>query len=318
MIATDVKEQIRKILGEGAGVNLYFALKQENNEIVVKRADLEDGDTQAHLKAQFISLLQEDFLHDKELEIQDVSKADERNTMLYRYDMAEFPESLKYFSDFDYQKEYDMFSFKKDDLIRLDAYLIVIGTQENYCILYKKFYSVFLIGRGSFCLLPAKNRFEEFGKEILRVSRDYQIIRLQGEIYVKSLKVLEKFGGFRQIIENEAEAAVQMIEDIGLLEESEGLRDWLKQDISFARKLSKIKNTSPVLSSNIPNNMIISFSKTYLGLAGQLKYNSQGDKILLTTKKSQDIFLKLLDDSFLISQLTNLYYDSRAKEKIVI
>lgn len=316
-MSVNIQEQIREILNQTSGVNLFFALKQEDGNIVIRQADLKDGDTQRNLKTQFLSLLQEDFLGEEELQVEELSGADERNGVLYHYDMGEFPECLRYFSEFDYKKDYPKFVFGKDDLIHLEAYIIVIGTQETHCVLYKRFYPVFLLGRGSFCLIPSKQRFEELDREILRVSRDYQFIRAGSNIYIKDLKVLEKFGGFKSIIEKEASAAVDLIEGLNLLEESKILRETLAQDLSFARKLCRAGRHSPVLSNHIPNETIIEFSKSYPGLSGQLRYNEEGNRILLTTKKSQKLFLKLLDDSYLVSQLTNLYYESSSKECVV-
>lgn len=315
-MAVNIQDQMREILNQKSGVNLFFAMKQDDGNIAIRQADLKDGDTQKNLKTQFISLLQEDFLGDDEFQMAELSGADDRDGVFYHYDMEEFPESLKYFSEFDYKTDYPKFVFGKDDLIHLEAYIIVIGTQEKHCILYKRFYPVFLLGRGSFCLIPSKRRFEELDREILRVSRDYQFIRAGGDIYIKDLKVLEKFGGFRSIIEKEAITTVDVIEGLNLLEESEILRETLAQDITFARKLCRVGRYSPVLLNHIPNETIIEFSKNYPGLSGQFRYNEAGNRILLTTKKSQKLFLKLLDDSYLISQLTNLYYESSSKECI--
>lgn len=315
-MSADIQNRMKEILETKSGVNLFFALKQKDGSIGIRRADLKDGNTQKHLKAQFIRLLQEDFVDNEEFQVLNVSDADDRKDVLYHYDMAEFPEALEYFSQFDYKENYPNFVFGTDDLIDLEAYIIVIGTQEKHCVLYKKFYPVFLLGRGSFCLLPSKQRFEEFDNEILRVSRDYQFLRIDGEIYIKDLKVLEKYGGFKKIIEKEASTAVDAIENLKILEESEILRESLEQDVTFARKLCKVGRTSPVLSLHISKDTIIEFSKTQPGLAGNLKYNEKGNRILLTTKKSQKLFVKLLEDDFLTSQLTNLYYDSLAKERI--
>ena len=139
-MSVNIQEQIREILNQTSGVNLFFALKQEDGNIVIRQADLKDGDTQRNLKTQFLSLLQEDFLGDEELQVAELSGADERNGVLYHYDMGEFPECLRYFSEFDYKKDYPKFVFGKDDLIHLEAYIIVIGTQETHCVLYKRFY----------------------------------------------------------------------------------------------------------------------------------------------------------------------------------
>lgn len=315
-IGVKLKNQIQNILGEGAGINLFFAIKDESGKVIIKRADLKDGETQGHLKEQFTDLLIKEFVNEEEMSVLELSEADERCNVLYHYDMISFPDSMKYFSDFDYQKcmEYPCFNFHKDALINLDAYLIVIGNQEDYCVLYKKFYPVYLLGRGSFCLIPSNSRFEEFDKDVLRISQDYQFIRIGTEIYIKDLNVLEKFGGFKDIIKKEAREAVDNIELIGILEDTKGLRELLESDLTFARKLCKVGKYSPVLSLNIPNETIIRFSNEHPGIAGQLKYSADGEHIKLNTKKSQKIFVKLLEDSYLTSELTRLYYDSIAKE----
>lgn len=311
------KEKIQTILGEGVGINLFFALKQKEGKVKLKKADLEDGDTQELLLRQFVSMLQEDFINNEDLTIMEMSEADERNNVFYHYDLSEFPESFQYFSEFQYSEDYEMFSFAEDSLIDLDAYLIVIGSQENHCVLYKKFYPVFLLGRGSFCLIPSRKRFKKLEDEVLRVNRDYQYILVENEIYIKNLDVLERYGAFKEIIEKEAASAVKKIEELQILEETEVLTDTLTTDIAFARKLCKIGKSSPVLKLHIPNRDIIKFSKTHPGIKGVLKYNQSGDKILLTTKNSQKVFLKMMEDSYLVSELTKLYYDSMAKEQIM-
>ena len=88
------------------------------------------------------------------------------------------------------------------------------------------------------------------------------------------------------------------------------------EDISFARKLSKAKENSPVISLDISNDDIIRFTKTNPGLKGKFKY-TEGDKnIRLDTKASKLAFIKLLNDDYLWSELTFQNYDSIAKDRI--
>jgi len=88
-------------------------------------------------------------------------------------------------------------------------------------------------------------------------------------------------------------------------------------DISFARKLVKSANNSPVLNV-IPNEQIINFTQNHPALKGKFKYSKDKLQINLKTKKSQDLFLKLLNDDFLQSELTKKYYDSIAKDSVDI
>ena len=65
---------------------------------------------------------------------------------------------------------------------------MVIGSQTHYCVLFKKFYPIFLIGRSGFFLKKSKKRFEDFGEDIIRVSRDYQFLKIDEDIYIKDLE----------------------------------------------------------------------------------------------------------------------------------
>ena len=51
-------------------------------------------------------------------------------------------------------------------------------------------------------------------------------------------------------------------------------------------------------------------------LKNRLKFNAKETKIVLGTKISKEMFLKLLDDDFLKSDLTKLLYDSELKDTL--
>lgn len=93
------------------------------------------------------------------------------------------------------------------------------------------------------------------------------------------------------------------------------LRDTL-DDTSFARKLSKVKNASPIFKLGISKEAIVDFTKNTPELAGKFKYSEDGMQIRLDTKKSKIAFLKLLNDAFLHSELTQQWYDASAKDNI--
>ena len=67
---------------------------------------------------------------------------------------------------------------------------------------------------------------------------------------------------------------------------------------------------------NISNDDIINFTKTNPGLRGRFKYSEDGKQIRLDTKTSKNAFIKLLNDDYLRSNLTNQEYDSIAKDRI--
>lgn len=51
-------------------------------------------------------------------------------------------------------------------------------------------------------------------------------------------------------------------------------------------------------------------------MRNKIRYTPDGTQFALDTKVSKDLFVKLLNDDFLTSELTQLYYDSLAKDNI--
>ena len=189
---------------------------------------------------------------------------------------------------------------------------------ESGIVLFKKHYPVSLIKRDSFLLgaLKSKTRFEKVeGEDILRLNGECQILCINNEIYVLDVDVLEKFMGFTKMIYKAAEATLVELEALHLIEDMEVLRDDM-EDIKFVRKLSRIQKGSPIFSMGISREKIIEFTKNTKELNGKFKYSEDGKTIRLSTKKSKTEFMKLLNDDFLISELTDKYYEINSKDSL--
>ncbi|MBR6558972.1 MAG: DUF4868 domain-containing protein [Clostridia bacterium] len=165
-------------------------------------------------------------------------------------------------------------------------------------------------------LKKSAERFEKISSDdILRLNGDFQLIRVGDEIFVTDVKALERNLGFNELIFREASTTIESIDSLEPLEDIQVLKD-SAEEVSFARKLSKVKKTSPIFANNIPKEVIVEFTKTNPGLKGAFKYSDDGLAIRLDTKKSKEAFIKLLNGSFLRSELTNEYYEARAKDNI--
>jgi hypothetical protein len=202
----------------------------------------------------------------------------------------------------------DELHFGKEVSLKIyDSQEIAAG-QSRYQIaqqpVFKARSSVLPNRRGDFMLLI-----------ILRINGDFQLIRIDDEIYVTDVNVLERNLGFNELVFREASTSVEAIDELKLLEDIQVLKD-SAEDVSFARKLSKVKKTSPIFANNIPKEIIVAFTKTNPGLKGAFKYSEDGQTIRLDTKKSKEAFIKLLNDAFLRSELTKEYYEARAKDSI--
>ena len=125
--------------------------------------------------------------------------------------------------------------------------------------------------------------------------------------------MLEQNFGFHDVIRREARLGVDSIVSSGILVNPEVLNEII-DDVKYARRLTKVSKASPVLMANISGDVIVQFCKNFPGLAKRIRFNEEGNKIILDTKVSKDLFIKVLMDDFLTSELTKFHYTSVAKE----
>lgn len=320
MTIEEIKDKLSTLLGQPYTVQVCFVLKQDEN-LILRLADIEDEKTEPEVDKLFLEYMTDTVLNNNDLQVCELSTADERTNAIFHYDYTEYPEELEVFQSFDIKqatKEVEKFNFEQDNLSRLCGYIIYIGSMEDGVSLFKKHYPISLIKRDSFLLgaIKSKQRFELVtGDDIIRLNGAVQLFRINGEIFVIDIKVLERNMGFNQLIYKAADETVQAIEELAIIEDIQVLRD-SAEDIAFARKLSRVKKSSPIFKLNISKETIIEFTKTTHDLSGRFKYSEDGNEIRLDTKKSKDAFITLMNDAFLRSELTKQFYEAKAKDNI--
>lgn len=319
MTTDEVKSKINQIFSVPYSSQIYLVLKQDDH-FELRKADIEDV-TEPEICTMFADSVRYTISENEDLSICNLSVADDRGNAIFYYDYTEFPSEISVFQSFNIQTAIECvpkFNFTVDDISSLYGYIVYLGSLTEGIVLFKKHYPISLIKRDSFLLGIARSeeRFKKVNSDdILRLNGDFQLICVANEIYVKDIKVLERNLGFTELVFRHATAAVEAIDSINILEDIQVLKD-SAEDISFARKLSKVQNTSPIFANNIPTNVIVEFTRTHPGLKDVFKYSADGSAIRLDTKKSKEAFVKLLNDAFLRSELTKRYYEARAKDNI--
>ncbi|MCV2402275.1 DUF4868 domain-containing protein [Marinomonas sp. C2222] len=310
------KEKVSGVLSAGGCSAEFFFLLDSNEGMNVKSVDINDED-HAELEKIFISSVSETLLLNDDLSLIPLSSADDRKNAVYEYDLDDIPQellNLKYVIE---NEDFETFDLNSDDLSHLEGILILLGNQDIQLALYKYQYPVTLLKKDNgFNLMKPKggNRFKKLDADILKINSKFEFIKIDGKYYILDIKVLERFFGFHDAVKNVAEKGVENIKAADLVMDCAVLEARL-DDISFARKLVKSASNSPVLGK-IPNEQVIGFTKNHPALRGKFKYSDDGSQINLKTKKAQNLFLKLLNDDFLQSELTRLYYDSIAKDSV--
>jgi len=303
------------ITNEACGAEFYFLL-ETNGQISIKRADV-DEEAQTELTQNFIDSISGTILLNDELSLVDISSADDRAHAIYHYDLPEIPRQLTNLGEILQREDFDLFDFESDDLKHLQGILILLGHGQQQLALYKHQYPVALLKRdSSFSLVRIRNqnRMVKLDDDILRINSKFEFMRVGDHYYIVDIKTLERFFGFHDAIRNVATQGIANIMQAGLVFDTHPLTARL-DDISFSRKLVRAAHASPVLGV-IPNEQVITFVNTHPALRGKFKLSEDGTKIKLDTKVSQNLFLKLLNDDFLQSELTKRYYASLAKDNL--
>jgi hypothetical protein len=294
------------------GVSVYAILKDKDNLKPLK-IDIE-GNACEGLKELFIKSLQDSISSREELSILNLSTSDERIDAIYLYDI-EVPAELAVIDEVVKTDNLPLFDLKTSTLSSIKALLIEIGNNVGQIVLYKSMAPINIFGRATFFLKKSQHRLEKINEEFLRVSAGFQLLRINGELLVIDLEAIEKSFGFHDVIKREAVLGINEIEQMSLLDNPDVLRELL-DDVRYARRFTKVARSSPVIKAGVPNASIINFCKTFPKLAGRIRFNAVEDKIMLDTKVSKDLFIKLLMDDFLTSELTNFHYASVAKDSV--
>lgn len=312
------REQLLARLGyflneeNGIGAALYFVLEQDG-ETVIRFADIEDV-AQQELKERFLGYIVDKFVNNEELHYQNISEADDRKNVVYRYDIDERPDSLNILDEILANEDQTTFNFHQDDLANIEGYLITIGNEGNRIALYKKHHSMNILKQDRFLLIPSGERFTRVESNAIALDKSFDFMMIDANLIVLKLNILERYFGFEGVIRNQAQNTIGIIAANELLEDIEQMNE-LALSMPNARKLMKIR-TSPVL--NVPVNNVINFIRNHPELTGKIGFNPAGTRIDLSTGVSKKLFLKLLNDDYLFSQLTELQYDSHAKDKLLV
>ena len=280
-----------------------------------RRLDIKEEDL-TELRKLFVASIESSIISKEDHTVLLLSSADERGNCFYQYDL-EVPEGLGRLETIIGNDSLQNFDFNKNNFESIESLIIVLADSKHEISLFKKLSTVEVIGRGGFILGKSKHRIERFKDQLLRITSSFQALRVGGEIIIINLDAIEKEFGFHEVIIKEATKSLSVIEEKELVDNIDSLKE-LVSDVRFARKLTKVARNSPVIRLGIPNESIITFAKKHPLTKKKMKYNDSQTKFHLDTKVSKNLLIKILNDDLLTSELTKLYYDSLAKDDIIV
>ena len=314
MTTVELKAALQAYYDDQANIGVcVYALMKDTKNLGPFKLDIE-VDAEAGLKTLFMQSLRDEISSKDDLSVLALSSADERVNAIYVYDL-EIPEELTSLETVIAQDDLPVLDLNEASLSSIRALLIEIGNNAGQLVLYKTMAPVNIFSRSSFFLLKHKSRLKRLEDEFLRVSAGFQMMRINGNLLVLNLEALEHNFGFHDVIKKEAALGIDAIVSAELLTNPDVLRE-LIDDVKYARRLTKIAKVSPVLKAGISGGSIVQFCKTFPNLVGRIRFNDENNKVILDTKVSKDLFIKILMDDFLTSELTKFHYASVAKDTV--
>lgn len=297
---------------------MYFLMK-DGPGLKIKKVELEDV-TQNELTSDITNELRIYF--DDDYTLRDLTSLDHRDGAIYHYNLPEIPEQLEFLIlAYNDQEDIANFDHSSDNISDLKAIIIVIGNGDEKLAIYKHHYPTNTFRKTGFSFWRAgmnQDRFEKLDQDIVRLSQSLDFVYDGQQLIVTNFKVLEKFFGFKDAVKQEATTQLNQLAARNIIENIVGLADRINiaGDMTFARKVIRALAHSPVLQT-VSNETIIQFVKAHHTLGRKIKTNNLDTHFILDTQVSQNFFMKLLNDDYLKSELTQYEYDADSKDVVV-
>lgn len=295
------------------GLSMFIVLKEEG-EFSVKRADITPGVRDA-LRDQFRTFLQNQVVNNDDLVFGSILESDGKTKGVFTFDVDEKPDGVDALSDLLENEQVETFNFANESLEHLFGFIFLLGNAEEKIALYKKHYPINAIQRDRILMVKkSATRLEEVGDDIIKIDPSIQFVQIEENLLILDTNTLERFFGFEQVIQARAKANVNnLIAGTNFLVDQNGLLDRLT-NITFARKLMKLNENSPVLLVGFDK--LKEFIKQHPKLSKSIKFNADESRIALQTNVSMELFIKLLDDDYLKSELTDFLYEADRKDVV--
>lgn len=309
---------------EDCGMNIYFILHKQN-AYVLKKADVRyEALEQIKTSLRDNIILLHQLLDDDNFSLMNLSAADDRKNAMYMYDLQEpsTPISMMrevednlFTDDYFTAANNRVFDFNSDSFNEIDAWIASYGVEGNHIVTYRKTFPVNLLEQGkNLFVFKDDEQINLLHKDIFRIDGKIDFFCIQNNAVIYNLSILEKFNDFRDIVVRAAGNAIRQIAAVNLVADIAKLQERANADIAFARKLIKVTTNSLILDV-VSKEQIIRFAKEHSYLSRRLKV-SEDNKFELDKKTTQNLFIQLLDDAFLHSELSSNDYVSPGKDKL--
>lgn len=296
---------------------MYFVFKGGEKPII-KMVDLDQSLVES-LAVKFKNFLIDNYTKEG-LRSGVLSTADERNYDYLVFDI-DLPSPLNELKNLTDKPDVPKYKYSIDKDLSLDGYIFIFGNAQVQFTAYKEHYPIDIVNRQVFTLLGIVNIYQDNTRfvsasdsDILKISDKLDFLMIDDTLYVLNSKTLERNFKVHNILNKMAGEFINQINN-DLVDNVDFIHEIISLKPAFARKVLRVNRNSPVIG--LPFKSIKAFVQAHPHLVGKLSFNENGDRFLLNSIVSAELFIKLMDDDFLKSELSQQLYDSIAKDGII-
>lgn len=289
------------------GFEMYACLKSDEG-LVCTKFNLEDKKGKSFkdfIREKIANCIYEKYLPDT-VELKQVDDIHDNTNTLFEIIQSDI---YKPFEFIDHIRDN---SFSDDDKPQLQGFLFRFNVNNrNKLWTYQQIYPVTIPQKKNGVYVFFKDDvYKEFTNELLRIDYRVDLIILDESIITSNIKLLQSKFGFEIFIRKESQKAIRLIEEMDVIEDLSKIIEFEGADsLTNAKKLMKIKN-SPVLKMRKKD--LLNKLRTMPRFANKVKI--ENGKIQIKSKKAVLELLKVLNDDYLKSELTNADYESSNKK----
>lgn len=273
------------------------------------------ANSQTELIHLFTSGIKKSILDNDKYQIIPYSTSDERKNCYYEYDIPEEPAEIQTMRAVVGAQDVEPYRIDNDGCLKdIDALYVVLSYQNEVVVLYKNLSQLdFVDVHQRFLLVKhSDHQLTKLDKDYLRISSSFQMIRTSLGTVILDITPLEKSEGFGQVIANEVRSRINDIDSIGLIEDMEVFKSYI-DNLPSRKALLQLKN-SQVIKKNIGADAIINFINSHPNIKKLFTPNGDGTKLAPSSKAETKRIIKLLNDDYVISELTQSEYETLAKD----
>lgn len=193
------------------------------------------------------------------------------------------------------------------------AYIFKVDCSKGTIYLWKKNYPVSVLRKeNSYALFFSNNKLSLLDKDVLRLSKHFDVMLIDTELIILSRTEFEKAFEYVEAMQAAASVNVNVIKRAKLIE-TEGLEK-ISSLTQNKRTLRKLLNINP--KSKILKKTPVQISRLAKKYKVKFEVSEDKSKLSITSKKAAVAFVELLNDDYLKSEFSDSLYKIKGKSQI--